>query len=346
MKLIRIIASWLYGLAISVRHWCYDIGLLHQHKPEVPVLCVGNITVGGTGKTPVVEYLIRHLSQHYNVAVLSRGYGRKTKGYLVVETGMSFLRSGDEPKQIKRKFPMVPVVVCADRVEGVRRIHQEFPEVDLVIMDDGFQHRSIRPNVNIVLMDYTRPVNEDHLLPLGSLRDKPSQFYRANIFLITKTPEELTPISRNIVLGNIGMLPYQNAYFTSLRYGEIRPLFADVAMPVVGRKPRIVALAGVANPKPFLSTLHKRFEVLDEVIFDDHHAYKVKDVRRIADELRLLGDDVIVVTTEKDAVKLTNRKRIPEALQQRLYILPVYIHFRDGDDEKFIQNIINDVKQD
>ncbi|MBR2061524.1 MAG: tetraacyldisaccharide 4'-kinase [Tidjanibacter sp.] len=344
MKFLRIIASYIYRAVISVRHWCYDVGLLRKHSVELPVICVGNITVGGTGKTPVVEYLIRHLSHYFRVAVLSRGYGRKTKGYLVVEPGMSFLRSGDEPKQIKRKFPSVPVVVCEDRVEGVRRIHEEFPDVELVIMDDGFQHRSITPKVNIVLVDYTRPVKEDHYLPWGNLRDKPSQFYRANIFLVTKTPDDLTPIERNITLKDIDILPYQSAYFTNIRSGEIRPLFPDVAIPARDGC-KVVALAGVAHPKPFLATLKRHYEVLDTLVFADHYAYKVRDVARIAEELDRLGDDVVVVTTEKDAVKLTNRKRVPESLQRRLYVMPVFINFRDFDDDKFIQNIINDVKQ-
>lgn len=345
MKILRAIASYFYRAVISVRHWCYDVGIFRTHSFDIPVVCVGNITVGGTGKTPVVEYLIRHLSAHYRVAVLSRGYGRKTKGYLVVEPGMSFLRSGDEPKQIKRKFPSVPVVVCEDRVEGVRRIQKEFPDVEMVIMDDGFQHRSITPKVNIVLVDYTRPVKEDTFLPLGSLRDKPSQFYRANIFLVTKTPDNLTPISRNITLKDINMLPYQSAYFTNIRSGEIRPLFPEVAIPAPDGC-RVVALAGVAHPKPFIATLKKYYDVIDTQLYADHYAYKVRDVVRLAEELDRLGDDVVVVTTEKDGVKLTNRKRVPESLQRRLYVMPVYINFRDFDDEKFIQNIINDVKQD
>lgn len=344
MKFLKVIASYLYRSVIAVRHWCYDMGIFRKQTFDLPVVCVGNITVGGTGKTPVVEYLIRHLSPYYRVAVLSRGYGRKTKGYLVVEPGMSFLRSGDEPKQIKRKFPAVPVVVCEDRVEGVRRIHEEFPEVEMVIMDDGFQHRSITPKVNIVLVDYTRPVKEDHYLPWGSLRDNPSQFYRANIFLVTKTPDDLKPIDRNITREDINIRPYQNIYFTNTRSGDIRPLFPDVAIPAPDGC-RVVALAGVAHPKPFLATLKRHYEVLDTLLYADHYAYKVRDVARIAEELDRLGEDVVVVTTEKDAVKLTNRKRVPASLQKRLYVMPVYINFRDMDDEKFIQNIINDVKQ-
>ena len=176
-------ASWLYKMAVLFRHQLFDWGILHSEKFDIPVICIGNITVGGTGKTPLAEMIVDYMSQTHRVALLSRGYGRRTKGYREVAATDHYRDVGDEPLQIKRKFPDVCVVVCERRADGIRRIRTEHPEVDLIVMDDGFQHRYVEAKINVVLIDATRPVQEDRMLPLGSLRDVPGQLHRAHYFI-------------------------------------------------------------------------------------------------------------------------------------------------------------------
>lgn len=347
MELIKAILSVFYNIGISVRNWLFDAGLRHSARADIPVVCVGNITVGGTGKTPTVALLVDRLSQQHTVAVLSRGYKRRTKGYLEVTSRTSFLDSGDEPKLLKRRYPDTVVVVCEDRTAGVDRIRTEHPEVTMIIMDDGFQHRSFTPKVNIIISDYNRPCDRDHYLPWGTLRDNPRQLLRANLFLITKTPDSMSPIERNIALKSLNMRPYQSAFFTRMTYQPLQPLFGSAAGLVdAAKSKRAIALSGIGNPKPFVAQVASRYELMDTITFPDHHIYRMRDIRKIENELKILGNDVIVVTTEKDGVKLTNSRRIPKLIQQRLFVLPVAIDFRDGDEDKFIQTLLKDVRED
>lgn len=342
MNLIRALLSTLYGLAINVRHKLFDWKVLRSWEPDVPVVCVGNLTVGGTGKTPVVEFLVGSLGNRFTLAVLSRGYGRKTKGYLEVERNMSFRTCGDEPKQIKRKFPDTLVVVCENRRLGIREIRRRHPEINLILMDDGFQHRYVVPKVNILLMDYNRPVWRDHLLPWGGLRDSISQLYRANYIVATKCPAELNPLDRRIVLKWLGLYPYQTLWFTRMENLDPVPIFPDKA--VKGQMRDVVVMAGIGNPQPLVETLRKRYRVAGELIFADHHPYRVADLKKMSRALENAPAGTVIVTTEKDAVKLTNARRVPEALQERLFYLPVQLGFPDGNADEFIRKLINDVR--
>lgn len=344
MGIMRNIAAGLYGTGVGLRNWLYDMKILRSQQAEIPTVCVGNIAVGGTGKTPVVEFLVQSLSREYQIAVLSRGYRRRTKGYLEVEVGDSFLRVGDEPKQIKRKFPEVVVVVCENRIEGIRRIKEEHPEVNLVIMDDGFQHRSLAPTVSILLSDYSLPPYHNRMLPAGTLRDTPSQLYRAAIMIITKTPKNLSPIDRNIAQKELRPSPYQSVFFTDIKPSEPLPIFSDVAPARIPEGCKVIAFAGIANPDKFFDTLAERYNVVERITFKDHHNYRVKDIRQIMELVELYGKNVVVVTTEKDGVKLTSRKHIPERLQRRLFMQPIEINFRDGDSERMLEKLRNELK--
>jgi len=343
MEFLKSIAAQFYRIGVVFRNWLYDMKILRGKTQSIPIVCVGNIAVGGTGKTPTVEFLVKHLMKDYTVAVLSRGYGRRTKGFREVGTSDSYLAVGDEPKQIKRKFPEVTVVVCEDRNEGVERLQAEHPEVNLVIMDDGFQHRSLIPKVNIVLSDYSLPPDDNRMLPAGTLRDTPSQLYRANLFLITKTPEGMSAIERNIAQKALHPFPYQTIYFTDMVQGEPSPIFSDTAAPRIAEKATVIALAGIANPTPFVEALKRRYEVVETILFPDHHKYRVNDVERILQQALLHGPSTMIVTTEKDGVKLTSRKRIPEELQKRLYAMSVELNFRDGDVDDFVAKLKSEI---
>lgn len=344
MGVLKSIVAELYGAGVTIRNWFYDAKIAKSRHFDIPIVCVGNIAVGGTGKTPTVEFLLGRLQGEYRIAVLSRGYRRRSKGYIEVELGDSFLRVGDEPKQIKRKFPEVVVVVCENRVEGVERIMKEHPEVNLIVMDDGFQHRRLTPTVNVILSDYSHPPYQNKMLPAGTLRDNPSQLYRADFLLITKTPKGMSPIERNIAQKELRPQPYQSIFFTDVRQCEPKPIFSDVAADKIPASAKVVALAGIAHPEVFFESLEKRYSVVERVAYGDHHIYKVKEIRALKEMVERHGEGVVVVTTEKDGVKLTSRKHIPEALQRVLYVLPIEINFRDGDSALFVEKLQNELK--
>ena len=341
MKLPALIAAplaWIYGLIINVRHKLFDLKILRSEEFDIPVVCVGNLTVGGTGKTPVTEFLIERLSGERRVAVLSRGYRRRTKGFVLSTPRSSVKSIGDEPKQMKMKYPDVPMAVCEKRAEGIRRLREIHPEIELVILDDAFQHRYVEPWVNILLMDYNRPVYRDRLLPWGRLRDTRGQIDRANFVLVTKCPDDLNPLDMRIVINSLGLFPYQSLYFTRMRQGEITPLFADRAVGKVREGDPVIAMSGIANPVPLLENLRKRFDVVAELTFDDHHTYRLSDMRRL-EALFAAYPDAVVLTTEKDAVKLTNRKKVPEAVQQRLYYVPIHVSFVADSESEFLRQL-------
>ncbi len=335
----------LYRAAVFIRHKLFDWGVIAPTESDIPVVCVGNITVGGTGKTPMSELLIEHLAPYYHVALLSRGYKRRTKGFVEVQTDSPFLDVGDEPKQIKLKFPEIVVAVCRDRREGIARIRGSHPEVDLVILDDGFQYRRIEPWINVVLMDYNRPTYDDHMLPRGRLRDLPSQMHRADIVVVTKCPDDISPLDIRLVRKYLGLYPYQSLWFSSMRNGEVQPLFADCAEEAVRHGSPVIVMAGVASPGPLLDEMGRRYRVVDTLIFPDHHPYRMRDLDRMRQALRDAPEGTVIVTTEKDAVKLTNRKRIPAEIQRRLYYVPVHLEFLEDGQPNFLRKLYQYVKE-
>ncbi len=333
--------SWLYGIVIAVRNRLWD----DRKKVtfDIPVVCVGNITVGGTGKTPMCEMLVKHFSEHYRIAVLSRGYKRRTRGYLEVGVGDPYRRVGDEAKQMKTKFPEIVVAVCRDRVEGVNRIRGEHPDVNLVILDDGFQYRRLEPKLNILMVDYTRPIWKDRLLPLGRLRDQRSQMRRAHYVVVTKCPAGMTPLDKRITRNNLDLLPFQNLSFTRIVSGEVFSAFGRGEL-AVGSK--VVAMAGLGNPGPFVEGLRKRFDVCSELLFGDHHPYRVRDLRRMEAALEDAGEDAVIVTTEKDAVRLGRGAKIPEGLRRRIFVQPIEVGFIEETKHDFFKKLDYDVRAD
>ena len=336
--LISVPLSWLYGMVVHIRHKLFDLKILRSEEFDIPVVCIGNLTVGGTGKTPVAELLIERFSEHYRVGVLSRGYRRRTKGFVLSTLTSSARTIGDEPRQMKLKYPSVPVAVCEKRAEGIRLLRKAHPEIELIILDDAFQHRYVEPWVNILLMDYNNPVYRDRLVPWGRLRDTRNQIHRANFVLVTKCPDDLNPLDMRIVINSLGLFPYQSLYFTRMRQGEITPLFADRAVGKVREGDPVIAMSGIANPVPLLENLRKRFDVVAELTFDDHHTYRLSDMRRL-EALFAAYPDAVVLTTEKDAVKLTNRKKVPEAVQQRLYYVPIHVSFVADSESEFLRQL-------
>ena len=338
-------AAYLYKLGVTLRHRLFDWGVLKSERFDVPVICIGNITVGGTGKTPMAEMVIGYMLRTHRVALISRGYGRRTKGYREVLVGDHYRDVGDEPLQIKLKYPEAVVVVCEKRAEGIHRLLQEHPDVDLVVMDDGFQHRYVEPKVNIVMIDATRPVQHDRMLPQGTLRDLPEMLHRAHYFVVTKCPEKMAPIDRRILRKVLVQVAYQRVYFTRFESFMPRPLYVDEAIAEgVAPHRQVIALSGIGNPKPFLETLRQRYDVVAEVTLDDHHVYRVRDMRQLAALLERYPGAAIV-TTEKDAVKLTNHDRIPESVRRNLYYVPINIAFIEDSATDLLQKLEEDVRR-
>ncbi len=331
--------AFLYGLAIDIRHKLFDLNLLKSEEYDIPIVCVGNITVGGTGKTPVTEYLIEQLAGRFRVAVLSRGYKRKTRGFVLATVRSSFRQIGDEPKQIKLKYPEIPVAVCEKRTEGIRRLREAHPEVNLIILDDAFQHRYVEPWVNIVLMDYNNPVYRDHLMPWGTLRDRRRQLNRAHFVLVTKCPPDMNPLDMRLVRKSLDLYPYQSLYFTRMKPENPLPLFPDQVQKPLNAGDPVLVLSGIANPTPFIRSLSPRFKVVGQRLFEDHHLYRMSDLEELLEQLKQLPPDTKIMTTEKDAVKLTNRKRIPVEIQRRLYYLPIRVHFVGGCEPDFLRQL-------
>ncbi len=336
--------SWIYGVVIAVRNWLYDAGLKKSVTLDIPVVCVGNITVGGTGKTPMCEALIKHFQEHYNVGLISLGYGRKTRGYVEVTPEMSWRKSGDEPKQIKNNCPDAVVVVCKDRVAGIERMCREHPEVDLVIMDDGFQYRRLTPKLNIVMTDYAQPIDKDRLLPLGRLRDQRKQMRRAHYVVMTRCPAGMTPLDRRIRRNNLELLPYQNLSFTRVVAGDPYPAFpADAGDRRLKAGSKVVAMAALGNPESFVDSLAARYRLEEELLWDDHHPYVVRDLHRMERALEEAGSDAVIVTTEKDAVKLGNGAKIPPELRARIFVQPCEMGFIEESKHDFFKKLEYDV---
>ncbi|MEG2755572.1 MAG: tetraacyldisaccharide 4'-kinase, partial [Mucinivorans sp.] len=318
-----------YSSAVALRHRLFEWGFLKSVEFDIPIVCVGNLTMGGTGKTPTTEYLVGLLGGQYHVAVLSRGYKRRTKGFVLATTTSSYRTIGDEPKQIKLKFPEMPVAVCEKRVEGIKMLRKAHPEVNLIILDDAFQHRYVEPWVNILLMDYNRPIYQDKMFPLGGLRDLPYQIERAQFVLTTKCSADISPLEMRLVHTDLALLPYQRLYFTRFESGEPRALFPElVTSPMVKNVP-VVIMSAIAQPNGFINHVACMHPIVHTLLFADHHSLKMRDIRELEALLKNSPRNTVVMMTEKDAVKLLNTKKVSLALKSRLYYIPIALKFID-----------------
>ncbi len=343
-SLLKATLASIYKAAIKLRHTLYDRGLLKIEKFDIPIVCVGNITVGGTGKTPMTELVVSALSSSYNVAVLSRGYGRRTKGYIEVLPSAHYRDVGDEPLQIKLKYPEAVVVVCEKRADGIRRLQQEHPEVNLIVMDDGFQHRSVEPKINIITIDATRPIKDDEMMPLGNLRDVSEALDRAHYFVVTKCPTTMTPIERRLMRKTLIHFAYQKLYFTRYINYRPEPLFPQEGSITLTHESDVIAVSGVGNPQPFIDSVKSSYNLVDVISYNDHHVYRMRDLHQMQERLEQHPNSVIIIT-EKDAVKLRVPSKIPAELRRRIYYIPIQIHFIDLPISNFLKQLEDDLRE-
>jgi tetraacyldisaccharide 4'-kinase len=344
--------SLIYGLITGIRNFMYNTGILPSVEFHLPVICVGNITVGGTGKTPHTEYLAGLLRKNFRVATLSRGYKRKTSDFRIATASSSVGEIGDEPLQIYRKFSDVMVAVDRNRVHGVKKILEADPELEVIILDDGFQHRRITPGLSILLSDFERLIVRDHIMPYGSLRESKVNMRRADIILITKSPENVSPIQRRLIVKEIDKAPYQNLYFTSLTYNPPVPVFENkdkVETPLdvfQNKESGIVLITGIANPLPLKEYLQKTFGEIIHLSYPDHYNFKEKDIISISLAYNdLKSPKKYLFTTEKDAVRLREFTNFTEQVRSGFYYIPVGIDFLNNDKDEFDNLIIDYVRK-
>ncbi|MCQ2346021.1 MAG: tetraacyldisaccharide 4'-kinase [Paludibacteraceae bacterium] len=307
--------SWLYGAAVWVRNTLYGERLVHSHGVTVPTICVGNLAVGGTGKTPMVEYLVSMLSPKYRVAVLSRGYRRHTRGFVLADASSTALTIGDEPMQIHLHFPDVPVAVCKDRVHGIKHLQRLFPDLQCVILDDAFQYRRLHAGFNILLTAADCLYVDDHYLPWGRLRDNVSQSLRANVVVVTKCPPTLTPIQKRILDSKLNLPTYQHLYFSSVCY------------PPITEKGNPLVLTGIARPEYLQDYIRSLYPNATFLTYPDHHRWS-------DDELQHLEQDAtyysFVLTTDKDMARLRDMN-ISDSLRAKLIPVSVTMDISEPD---------------
>ena len=340
VKILLMPISLLYGLGVSIRNGLYKQGFLKGFTFNLPVISVGNLTVGGAGKSPHIEMLIRLLNPYINIATLSRGYGRKSKGYLEINETHNAEQAGDEPLQFKRKFPDVLVTVAESRSLGIPKIVQAHPNTQTILLDDAFQHLAINPSLNILLTEYAKPFSEDFLLPSGRLREWRSSYVRANVIIISKCPPEITLEQKEAIIQKIKPLPNQKVFFTYYKYENPHSIFNPEQRIVLSEEHDIVLNCAIAGTDYLLSFLNDRVNFIKMLEYEDHHYFSNFEVAQLGKIYQNIpSEKKIILTTEKDAMRLEIHRQylIENALP--VYVLPIKVAFH-FDDERNFKNLI------
>lgn len=340
--------SMLYGMVVGIRNQLFELGFLKSRSFDIPVISVGNITVGGSGKTPHIEYLVRLLKDKVKVAVLSRGYKRKSKGYVLADADTSMSDIGDEPYQMKKKFPDIYIAVDKNRCEGIDNLTQQdaTKDTDVVLLDDAFQHRYVKPGVNILLVDYHRLIISDKLLPAGRLREPKEGKARADIVIITKCPKDLKAINYRMLTRSMNLFPYQSLFFTTLEYGELFMLFGNEKKAIDKISDQhVLLLTGIASPQQMILDLEPLCLETIPLAYSDHHDFKAKDIARINQMFEAMPAPKMIITTEKDAARLETAEGLNEEVRNHLYVLPVEIKFMQEQEKLFNHKILSYVQK-
>lgn len=337
-RLLLLPFSLVYGIIVFIRNKFFDLGILKENKFLVPVIGIGNITTGGTGKTPHIEYLIRLISSDKSIATLSRGYGRKTSGFLHVSENNNAEMVGDEPLQLKNKFKEVTVVVSENRINGIEKIMTDNPDTSVILLDDSFQHRAVKPGLSILLLDYSTVFKKDFLLPAGNLREPFSAKKRADVIVISKCPQTLQDNERYKIIEMINPDKKQNMLFSSVVYAaEIKSVFSSEKL-VISPAQNILLVTGIADAKGIKTYIKTSAKLINHIEFSDHHIFSDADIKKIVEIFSTIANEnKIILTTEKDAMRL---KDIEELRQLPIYYLPVEIKFNEKDKEEFNKMIL------
>jgi tetraacyldisaccharide 4'-kinase len=342
--------SWCYGVGVKLRNLLFETGLLKSRSFQVPVIAVGNITVGGTGKTPHVEYLAGVLKDLFKVAVLSRGYKRHGKGFIIANADTPMRTIGDEPYQMKQKFPGVTIAVDKNRCHGIDMLVENDNKLDVVLLDDAFQHRYVKPGINILLVDYHRLIIYDTLLPAGRMREPLQGKDRADIVIVTKCPQELKPMEYRVITKAMSLYPYQRLYFSTLEYDSLRAMFPDAQNAKIQQMTDLkdhhtLLLTGIGSPQQLEHDLSPIITHLTPMSFADHHQFSKKDIQLINETFNALPSPKSIITTEKDMTRLKDVEGLSDEIKKNLYVLPVRVKFMQDQEDMFNQQIIGYVRK-
>jgi tetraacyldisaccharide 4''-kinase len=350
IRFLLLPVALLYSLVVWLRNLLFDWKILPSKKFPVPVICIGNISVGGTGKTPFTEYLIMLLKKQYRVAMLSRGYKRKTKGFILANENCTADEIGDEACQIKQKFPDIIVAVDANRCRGIKRLlalpANKKPNV--ILLDDAMQHRYVTPSLTIMLTDYNNMFYEDYFLPVGDLREPAGSVSRADLIVVTKCKGVIKPIDLRIIEKNMTLMASQSLYFSEVKYHQMKALFPLKALNPcvldehVGDE-NILLIAGIANPQYLIDKLGHYFKNIQKFIFPDHHDFTQQDIEKIDSKFRTTPSPRRIICTEKDAMRLKNLDFLPKEWASNLYYLPISVGFLFERGESFDSKILKHV---
>lgn len=349
--------SLVYSCITGLRNLLYNKGILHSESKKIPLVVIGNLTVGGTGKTPHTEFLIEGLRDQFRLAVLSRGYKRSTKGFIKATHLHTVSDLGDEPLQMALKYPSVPVAVCENRSEGIDRLLELHPELELILLDDAFQHRRIRPGFSILLTDFNRLHTRDSLLPGGNLRESVKGSQRADCIIVTKCNPELDSDQRSEIIQEVKVQPNQEVYFSSYAYGALRPVFPAIHSPETLLKSpaevelllanmAILVVTGVVSPRLLIDEFTPRCKELHSLQFPDHHHFGKRDFERIESAFRAISHpDKLILTTEKDAARLLHHPMLSDSIKKYIFVVPVVVQIFDNREKELIQKITDYVRE-
>jgi tetraacyldisaccharide 4'-kinase len=323
-------------MIMQLRNYLFDLRMLHSEKFDIPVISVGNLSTGGTGKTPHIEYLARLLGDSVHTAILSRGYARKSKGFILASRKSNVKYIGDEPLQFVKKFCNIKVAVDEKRVRGIKKLIEKFPDTELILLDDAFQHRWVKPGISILLTDYHHPFMNDYVIPSGRLREFRSGAKRADVIIVTKTPKVLSPITRRRLQEEIKPRPFQQIFFSFITYGCFIPVNEEQDMTILKKLTYILLFTGIANDYPLQEEIRRKCFELTVIKFPDHHQYDMKDLENIKQRfIDLPSRKKIILTTEKDMMRLKNPEFSNFLKDLPLFYLPIEIDFHEKDKQGF-----------
>lgn len=344
--------SLLYGLIISIRNWLYDIEVFKSEKTTVPIIRIGNLRVGGTGKTPHAEFIISRLRDQYHVGLLSRGYRRLTKGFILADENTAAWQIGDEPFQVFLKFKTVPVASCEDRVEGVKKLLKVHPTLDLIILDDALQHRRIHGGLSILLTEFRHLFTRDSMLPGGNLREPKSGSKRTDIIIVTKCPDDIKPIDLRLIEHEINPEVYQSLFYSRYDYQEPVPLFSELIektwkfADIKTNKATILLVTGIANPTLIINYLEQYTGDIHKMNFDDHHDFSKKDISRIEQRFNSIDHpEKLIIITEKDAARLIHNKYVSDILKKHIFVLSIQVNILNNEENTLIKKITDYVAE-
>ncbi|WP_214069915.1 tetraacyldisaccharide 4'-kinase [Mucilaginibacter sp. dw_454] len=346
MKMLRLLLfpfSLIYGLIVLIRNWCYDAGLFDSRKFNLPVIAVGNLTIGGAGKSPMTEYLIRLLKKDNNIATLSRGYGRSTKGFLLAGANPTAGQIGDEPAQFKYKYPDVTVAVCERRVDGIEQLQQNH---DLIILDDAYQHRAVKPGLSILLFDYNGLNNPHMVLPAGDYREPFSGRWRADVIVISKCLVDLPVVEQGRIITAMAPLPYQQVFFSSINYMGLQDLKGNNVAETIDQNTTVFLLTGIANFNPLVNYIKKQTLRVIQHNYPDHHRFSLKNISKLADDFAACtAQKKLIITTEKDAQRLGEQQLSSLVNRLPILVLPISVNFLNDQQGAFDQLVTEYVRK-